>query len=268
MVLYYIKVINEREITLLGVFVMNGTIKFPGNPWPEGHPLKDFRLGIILHEPKGDLPARATLDLRFRSEDYHYPYSYEEMSEASEAQPEDTSHWELIDTWLNYRAAYAMSIASHEDMVLADENDGFDLECLNDFTRVIDPIPEIISDNDNNYDIPAFHSHILSWDDMADHHMKISRDPTSGLYNVFWKGKCGKTGVGNYKYQHEFELQASGIRFGGYSGYKLGWNEQAKVSLEERDLELRSLADSLVVNPGDMQFKIGHYPGRDRLLPH
>ncbi len=59
---------------------MNGIIKFPGNPWPEGHPLKDFKLGILLHEPRGDLPAKATLDLRFRSEDYFYPDDYEKIA--------------------------------------------------------------------------------------------------------------------------------------------------------------------------------------------
>ncbi len=247
---------------------MHGIIKFPGNPWPDGHPLKDFRLGVLLHEPRGDLPAKATLDLRFRSENYCHPHSFEKMSEASKVQPQETSNWESISSWLNYGAAYATSIASHEDMVIADQDTGFDIECLNDFTRLIDPIPEIISDDDDNYEIPAFHSHILSWDDMADHHMNITRNPKSGLYDVFWKGKCGRSDIGSYRFQHEFELQVSDVPFSGYSGHKLSWQEQAKVSLEERDLELRSLVKSLVVNPGKMQFKTGHFPGRDQLLPN
>ncbi len=49
---------------------------------------------------------------------------------ASEVQPRDTPKWESISTWLNYGAAYATSIASHEDMVIADEDTGFDIECL------------------------------------------------------------------------------------------------------------------------------------------
>ncbi len=129
-----------------------------------------------------------------------------------------------------------------------------------DFIRVIDPIPEIISDDDNNYEIPAFHSHILSWDDMADHHMKITRNTKSGLYDVFWKGKCGRTDPGNYRFQHEFELQVSDVPFSGYSGHKLSWQEQAKVSLEERDLELRSLVDALVVNPGENAIQNRTFP--------
>ncbi|GAA0424470.1 hypothetical protein GCM10009133_36310 [Cocleimonas flava] len=246
---------------------MHGIIKFPGNPWPEGHPLKDFRLGVLLHGSRGDIPAKATLDLRFRSEDYCPPDHFEKMLAVSEAQREETSNWESISSWLNYGAAYATSIASHEDMVIADEETGFDIECLNDFARVIDPIPETISDDDNNYEIPAFHSHILSWDDMADHHMHIKRNPKSGLYDIYWKGKCGRSDIGNYRYQHEFELEVSDVPFGGYSGHKLSWQKQAKVSLEERDLELRSLLKSLVNNPGKMQFKTGHFPGRDQLLP-
>ena len=109
---------------------MNGTIKFSENPWPQGHPLKDLYLGVLLHEPKGDLPAKATLDIRFRSENYYFPFSYEEMSEASKEQTSLTSNWEKIDTWLNYGSAYATSTASHDAMVLADGIDGFDIDCL------------------------------------------------------------------------------------------------------------------------------------------
>ncbi len=251
---------------------MHGIIKFPGNPWPDGHPLKDFRLGVLLHKPRGQVPAKATLDIRFRSEDYCHPHNFEKMSEApamliSNNQDKETPKWESISSWLNFGAAYASSIASHEDMVIADEYTGFDIECLNDFTRVIDPIPEIICDEDNNYEIPAFHSHVLSWNDMADHHMNITRNHKSGLYDVFWKGKCGRSDIGNSRYQHEFELQVSGVPFSGFSGHKLSWQKQARVSLEERDLELRSLVKSLVINPGKMHFKTGHFPGRDQLLP-
>ena len=80
------------------------------------------------------------------------------------------------------------------------------------------------------------------------------------------KESVTKSDVGGYRFKHEFELQASEVPFSGYSGHKLGWQEQAKVSLEERDLQLRSLLNTLVVNPGHVQFRTGHYPGRDRLL--
>jgi len=244
---------------------MYGRIKFLGNPWPDGHPLKDFRLGVLLHESRGDIPAKATLDLRFRSEDYCYPATSD--VELSNIQDKEAPKWESINSWLSYGAAYATSIASHEDMVIADTKSGFDIECLNDFTRVIDPIPDTITDDDTKLEIPAFHSHILSWDDMADHHMTIKRNPNSGLYDVYWKGKCDRSEIGNYRFQHEFEIEVSDVPFSGYSGHKLSWQEQARVSLEERDLELRSLLKSLVVNPGKMQFKTGHFPGRDQLLP-
>jgi hypothetical protein len=250
---------------------MYGRIKFSDNPWPKGHPLKDFYLGILIHEPKGDLPARATLDVRFRSENYYYPYSYEEMPDASKDQTAKSkkisSSWEKIDTWLNHDSAYSNSISNHDAMVLADENDGFDLEYLDDFNRVIEPIQQTLPDDDSHYKIPAYHSHILTRDDMVVHNIHISCDSESGLYDIIWIGNCGKANKGNFRYQHEFELQAAGIPFGGYCGHKLSWDEQATKTPEEQDIELRTLVESIVINPGKMQFKIGQYSHRDRLLP-
>lgn len=247
---------------------MHGNIKFLGNPWPKGHPLKEFYLGILLHEAKGDLPAKASLDLRFRSENYYYPFDYEAMLEASRVQSALSSKWEKIETWLNYGFASANSIASHDSMMLADENNGFELDYLDDFNRKIDPIPEIISDKDSHYQIPAFQSHILARDDTADHQIRISRDPKSNLYNIIWKGKCNKAKEGNYRYRHEFELHAFDVPFAGYSVRKLDWTEKAKLRPEERDLRLRNLANRVLINPGKMLFNIGRVSGRDRLLPN
>lgn len=247
---------------------MHGKIKFVGNPWVGGHPLKDLYLGILLHEPINGLPARATLDLRFRTDNYDYIDSYEEISsidtlkKASKA----SSNWERIDTWLKQGFAYANSVSNHDAMLVADENVGFELEYLDDFSRIVDPIPQDIS-NHNNYQNAAFQSHFLPDYDMADHHLNITRDRVSGLYNINWKGKCGKANSEKGSFQHTFELEASEIKFGGYSIHKLGWNEQAKVRPEERDLKLRSLVNSIVKKPSKMRFKIGQFSGMDRLLP-
>ncbi len=246
---------------------MNGTLTFKGNPWPDGHLLSGFRLAVVLHEPTVSHEAIASLDLRFTTEAYHYPQGLDEVGAAAGAQSDFVDDWEAIGVWLNFKNAHATALATHEDLELATPEEPFELNSFDHFVRTIDPLDEIDTQDYDYQDALAFQSHILGWDSLADHKVSITRDAGATHYNITWTGKVARTYAGRLEFEHEFDLQVTDVEFSGFCGHQFGWHQSEPVTLEQRELRLRAVAERLVADASALTFEPGVHHEDDRLMP-
>jgi hypothetical protein len=70
-------------------------IFFPGNPWPEGHPIEEFRWTASVRN------NAVWFDLHLRSEDYEAEREIEEPEEEGD-EDDFPSDWEAPGVWTNY----------------------------------------------------------------------------------------------------------------------------------------------------------------------
>jgi hypothetical protein len=130
-------------------------IWFPGNPWPEGHGVKEFsweaedrdgELWFLFHLVSSDYYAERDID-----------------------DPEPTEHdsdWEAPIVWGNFHAATISSTANHRGGFPVGEIQRFSINNLAGRVFSVDRLP--LDWDFNPYDL-AFYAYILRSDTVADH---------------------------------------------------------------------------------------------------
>lgn len=248
---------------------MNGKIIFFDNPWPEGHQLKSFELGIHLHEGNKTNPAHATLSIDLESEDYHHPKTWEEACDDGAAQFEanpDLSDWQSMDVWNNYHACRLTTASTHPDLRLDFPSDTPPEFTLKNFSKLIDPIGNIDANDDNYFDARAFnHCYILGHDAVAHHQIKITKNENTNLYVVTWKGKYASAYTGHYDFERDFKVNAGGVPFQGYRGF-FTEDDRKGASPEYREQKLRKLAEKFIKDTAMLKFIHGKSYQNDRLV--
>ena len=176
---------------MLGFKMKANRIYFKDNPWPEGHPIKEFKWSA---RDKGN---DIWFDLHLKSEDY-----YSERDIEDDEEIEYPSDWAAPIVWGNYHACTLSS--THWG------NGGFKVcsvleyspEFIDGLEIEVDPKPQMIED----FDDFSFHIYLLGHDAVAKHRIKFERIGTSLKYRIIWSGKIAQAYVGDYEFKHDFSV--------------------------------------------------------------
>lgn len=165
-------------------------IFFPGNPWPEGHPIKEFQW-LASHRN-----GQVWFDLHLESQDYDAERAIDD-NEGNE----DTPDWEAPVLWKNFHACTLSSNFWHDGGFAVGKIGKVSLETIDGMEAVVDdPAPKDLEDN-------AFCVYLLGHDAAAHHRIKFSRIPDTDRFNIRWIGKLALAYVGKYEYEYEFEAK-------------------------------------------------------------
>lgn len=169
-------------------------IFFTGNPWPEGHPVKEFRWTAAVRD------GQVWFDLHLRSDDYEAEREIEDPEEEDETEDgEYRGDWQSASVWTNYHRCTLSS--THWG-----QGDGFAVCALADYglekldgleLAVDEPPPDDIEDN-------VFHIYLLGHDAAAAHRVRFDRIPGSDRFNITWTGRIALAYTGDYEYRYEF----------------------------------------------------------------
>ncbi len=183
-------------------------IFFTGNPWPEGHPVKEFRWTAAVRE------GQVRFDLHLRSDDYEAEREIEDPEENDEEgeegdDTEDRAYigdWQSVGVWTNYHrctlsstnwgAGDGLAVCATADYSLG-LLDGLEIE-------VDDPPPADIEDN-------FFHIYLLGHDAAAAHRIRFDRIPGTDRFNITWTGKIALAYAGDNEYKYEFAAHLYGV---------------------------------------------------------
>lgn len=165
-------------------------ITFFGNPWPEGHLIKEFEW--LASEKDGHV----WFHFHLQTEDYESERPIDEDEGI-----EYPSAWEAPSVWNNYHSCTLSSNKWHDGGFAVGQIGKISLESLHGIEVSIDsPAPEDTEDN-------AFHVYLLGHDAAAHHRIKFSRVPGTDKFNIHWVGKLAQAYVGDYEYKHAFEAK-------------------------------------------------------------
>ncbi|MFC7339654.1 hypothetical protein ACFQY0_20890 [Haloferula chungangensis] len=171
-------------------------IWFPGNPWPEGHPIKDFawtaevRKGIVW------------FFLHLKTADY-----YSERDIDDEGEDFDSS-WEAPIVWGNYHSCTISSTDWHDGGFPVCPCSEYSIESLDGYEAIVDPLP---INPDGDWDDLAFHTYLLGHDSVAGHKIKFSRRNDSNDFDIHWEGKIALVYAGDYEYRYDFKALVYGV---------------------------------------------------------
>ena len=177
--------------------MIDGRIHFPGNPWPEGHPIDEF---AWTARQEGD---RIRFDLHLRSADY---YSERDVEDSEEDGPD----WTAPIVWGNYHRCTLSSTfwGSGNGFDVCDASE-YSPEWLDGRTFVIDPVDGEIENSEEH----AFHLYLLGHDCVVNHRIVFRRTGKAGLFDIEWTGAIALTYVGRYTPEHRFEAVIRQVPF-------------------------------------------------------
>jgi len=179
-------------------------IYFKGNPWPEGHAVKQFAWSATVRD------GYVWFDMHLESEDY----SAERDIDDDDEDIEYASSWEAPGVWYNYHACTLSSNNWHEGGFKVCRLQDYSPEHIDGLEIAVDPNPESIED----WDDLAFHIYLLGHDSAAKHRIKFERIGDSLAFTIVWAGKIAQAYVGDYEYKHDFNLVLTDVVFPQLSG--------------------------------------------------
>jgi len=215
-------------------------ILFPGNPWPNGHPIKDVTWSARLDPNTG-----LWFDLHLESEDYNA-----EDRDNKVEDEETRGDWESKTVWNNYhRCVLSSTYWGHQGFLAATPARRLDFATLADRTFEFDPLPPA----DDVYK-RAFGIYLTGHDGVADHRIRFVPQNAAGNYLLEWDGKIALEYSGSDVFEYTFRARYDHLAFAG-------------IELPEKmtEAEGRTLLNSLVDNIG--QLNAGRKDERIWLIP-
>ncbi|MES2826065.1 MAG: hypothetical protein V4732_20865 [Pseudomonadota bacterium] len=172
-------------------------IYFRGNPWPEGHLIKEFHWSARIEHDA------VWFDMHIETQNYYSERDIEDNEDV-----EYLSDWVAPIVWGNYHSCTLSTNNWHNGgfkvclvkQYCAEFMDGLELE--------IDTNPEAIED----WDELAFHIYLLGHDSAAKHKLKFERIGKTNTFNIIWTGKIAQAYVGDYEYKHDFSTLISEVK--------------------------------------------------------
>ncbi len=184
--------------------MIEGRILFPGNPWPEGHPIEEFAWTARMEG--GDL----WFDLHLRSADYSSEREYDVDDE-----DEDAPAWEAPFVWNNYHCCTLSSTFwGEKGGFRICPIEAFSLAWLDGRVFAVDPVDGEIGETDaddtddaENSGGRPFHIYLQGHDSVANHRIEFRRIYDSDAFDIFWTGDIALSYFGNYRLEHKFEAR-------------------------------------------------------------
>lgn len=173
-------------------------ILFPGNPWPNGHAIKDFRWSAELR--KG---ARIWCHLHLKSEAYG-------ASDLDQDEPasENTSNWQSKNVWNNYGSCTLSSTQwDHSGFVVGTPEEPFDLDSMSGYTFEVDSMPFNVEDQ------PSFGIYCQGHDTVAGHQISFLKDDAG--WAIDWSARIALTYLGGQEFDHRLIARKTGVHFDG-----------------------------------------------------
>lgn len=188
-------------------------IYFPGNPWPEGHPIEHLVWTGRIEEDG------LYFDLDLRSEGYF------EEREIESSEP-DVSDWSSPVVWGNYGRCSLSSTkwGPSEGIFVGDEDDPLDWSKLSHWMFDVD-----MRKASHDYDNHVFRIYLLGHDAVLRHHIEFT-EPRGRLHRLRWKARVALTYVGQYELKYRLEVDADVT----FRGFEAGRNVDDPKSLLER----------------------------------
>ncbi len=179
-------------------------IYFAGNPWPEGHPVKEFQWSARL------INGEVWFDLHLKSADYYSERGIDSSMEDADAEGmEYASDWEAPIVWENYHACTLSSTYWQSRGFKACSRKEYCPEFFDGREFSVDPAPEQAED----WDDLAFHIYLLGHDSAAKHRITFEKAAGAGLFNIRWTGKIAPAYTDNYEYTHDFSVYLENVEF-------------------------------------------------------
>jgi hypothetical protein len=185
----------------------HGRIWFPGNPWPNGHSLKEFVWS-------GRLDADGSLWFDFHLESVEYD---------SEGAPafDHEEDWRCPDVWTNTSGCTLSStewkLEGSKGLFLGDAARPFALSSLATARFTADQAP---AGGRYGYDLerpPAFWVYLTGHDGVADHRFRFSPTAGRGVYDIEWAGRIALVEVGQTTLDYTFRAGITMARFKGFA---------------------------------------------------
>lgn len=174
-----------------------GRIYFKGNPWPEGHAIREFRWSA---NRRG---SNVWFGLHLESADY-YAERYIDDEDG-----DDVPDWEAPIVWGNYHNCTISSDEWHTGGFPVCEAAEFCAERIDGLTVRIDPLPRDLREG---YESRAFHIYLLGHDAVADHQISFSRVTGTDCFDIAWEGKIALSYVGDYEPKYSFRAEIKGAK--------------------------------------------------------
>ena len=173
-----------------------GRIHFSGNPWPEGHAIRDFAWTARLVE------GRVWFDLHLVTQNYYAERDIEDETDGEDI--DDAPDWEAPGVWGNFHACTLSSTHWGGD-------GGFPVCDIAEFTPAwldgrcfeVDPVAGEIDD----VEALAFHLYLLGHDSAVDHRITFTRIGDSDRFDIAWSGRIALTYIGHYHPEYRFEAR-------------------------------------------------------------
>lgn len=178
---------------------MKGRIFFPGNPWPEGHEIQEFRWSAL----------RRGSDVWFGFHLVSVEY-YAERDVEDDDDLEDQPYWEAPIVWGNYHNCTISSNEWHNGGFRAFDSAEFNLERMDGARFHVDPLPRDLLDG---YETRAFHIYLLGHDAVAGHDIQFTRLGSSDRFNIRWEGRIALAYSGDYEPRYHFVAEIEDVPF-------------------------------------------------------
>ena len=175
-------------------------IYFPGNPWSEGHPIKDFQWTAEIRE------GNVWFLLHLETEDYYAERDIKDNEREYE------SDWEAPIAWGNYHNCTISATEWHHGGFLVCPMHNYSSEYINGREFKVDSLP-LDLEKLEDWDDLAFHTYLLGHDSVANHKIIFTRKEQSEYFDMFWQGKIALSYVGDYEFRYSFQTKIGNIRF-------------------------------------------------------
>lgn len=180
-------------------------IFFEGNPWPNGHRIRNFTWNghFKVDEAEED---RVGLYFDFHLETADY---YEEDADDEEEQDlENITDWEAKIVWSNYHSCtFSSEEWDYKGFRVATEHEPFDLDKLDGRTYKVDFLPEEEIDLEKT----AFDIYLLGHDASAYHTITFTKID-GNQYQIDWNGKIANVYAGYDEFQYNFHTKITTAR--------------------------------------------------------
>lgn len=164
-------------------------IWFPGNPWPEGHPIEEFDWSVE------DRDGVIWMLIHLKSANY---YSERHIDDHD---AECGSAWKASIAWSNYHCCTMSCTYWHHGGFPVCPVEQYSLEFLDGYVASVNPLPESA---EMEFDDLAFHIYLLGHDAVAGHRIHFRRRGNSDRFDLDWTGKIANAYAGDYDCRYDF----------------------------------------------------------------
>lgn len=205
-------------------------ILFAGNPWPNGHAIKE-----LVWSARLDANTGLWFDLHLESEEYDADDKDEKQPAKPESEP--ASDWGSKVVWNNYNRCLLSSTRwEQRGFLAATKVRRLDFASLGDREFHLDPLPAPAEGFDR-----AFGIYLLGHDGAADHHIRFTPQDSGSTYLLDWRGKIAMEYVGSKDFKRTFHARFDHLTFSG-----------VRVPDDMSEEDARTLLKTLVDNLGEL----------------